>query len=177
MLVGRRGRPPKLNVVCLVGKSLNHPGSRGARRPVGAINRLQIIEAASPIGKIKTLQAPGGEIIANDRFGHIAPADARQQQGMLGAQVRQTPRLGPEHTKIVACRERRAVGEHQLRMVPCRSGLVHGTERQRVAWRRYRYQLHTADTGPLKSWNAAVARLADTNMGNAGMDELGHRAK
>jgi len=156
---------------------LNHPGSRKARRPVGAINRLQVIEAAGPIRKIQTLQARGGEVIANDRFGHIAPADAGQQQGVLGAQIRQTPRLGAEHTKIVALGERRAIGEHQLRMVSRGSGRVRRTERQRVARCRDRYQLHTADLDPLKSRNVAMARLADTDMGNAGMYELGHRAK
>jgi hypothetical protein len=50
-----------------------------------------MIEAARRFGKNQELQAPGGEVIANDRFGHIAPADARQQQGVLGAQIRQTP--------------------------------------------------------------------------------------
>jgi len=59
-------------------RTLNHPGGRRARRPVGTINRLQGVEASGSLGKIQALQAPGGEIIANDRFRHIPPADARQ---------------------------------------------------------------------------------------------------
>jgi hypothetical protein len=43
--------------------------------------------------------------------------------------------------------------------------------------RRYRYQVHTADPDPLKSRNIAVARLADTDMGNTRMYKLGHRAE
>jgi multimeric flavodoxin WrbA len=37
----RRRLPPRLNVFRLLGKSLNHPGSRWARRRIGAIDRLQ----------------------------------------------------------------------------------------------------------------------------------------
>jgi hypothetical protein len=48
------------------------------------MNRLQAIEADGLIGKVQTFQASGGETIANDRFGPVAPTDARQQQRMLG---------------------------------------------------------------------------------------------
>src|SRR5262245_39466876 len=178
MAAGRRGWwPLGLNVVCLVREPLNHPGSRRARWPVGAIDRLQVIEAAGPVRKIQTLQAPGGEIVANDRFGHIAPANTRQQQAMLGAQISQTPRPRAYHAEILALGKLRAVGEHQLCMVSRRSGRIRRTQRQRVAWRCYWYQLHTADTDPLESRNVAVARLLNTDMGYAGMNELGHCAK
>ncbi len=59
-------------------------------------------------------------------------------------------------------------------MVSRGPGRIRRTERQRVAWRRYRYQLDAADPDPLKPRNIAVARLADTDMGNTGMHKLGH---
>jgi hypothetical protein len=112
MLAIRRRLRPRLNVFRLLRKSLNQPGSRRSRRRVGAINRLQGVEAAAPITKIQRLQAPGGEVIANDRLGHIAPTDARQEQGMLGPKIRQTPRPGADHAKIATFGQRRAIGEH-----------------------------------------------------------------
>jgi hypothetical protein len=55
----------------LLCKSLNHPGSRRARWSVGAINRLQMIEAAQRFEKNQVLQAPGPQPFAGILYQHL----------------------------------------------------------------------------------------------------------
>lgn len=64
------------------------------------MNCVQGIEAAGLLWKIEPPQVPGRKVSANHRLGHVAPTDAGQKQGMLGAQIGETPRLDTHHPEI-----------------------------------------------------------------------------
>jgi hypothetical protein len=89
-----------LTSIRLLGKTLDHPSGCRSWRAVCAVNRMQGIDAVAPLRKIEPLQASCCKIIANHRLGHAAPTDTGQEQGMLGAQVGETPRLDADHPKI-----------------------------------------------------------------------------
>src|SRR5580704_14692328 len=81
-------------------ETTNHPSGCGPRRRICAVNRPQGVEAAGPLRQIESFQPTGRKIIANHGLGHVAPTDAGQEQGVLGAQIGEAPGLDAYYTKI-----------------------------------------------------------------------------
>ena len=104
----------RLSDPCPAHKALDHPCRGRTRRAVRTIDRLELVDPAAHLGKIEPHQAPGCEIVADDRFGHQAPSTAGKQQRVFGAEIGQSPRLIAEHPDVMVFGEGRPHREDQL---------------------------------------------------------------
>jgi hypothetical protein len=125
--MGGLGRPYRLSL-----EPGNEPGARRARWRSGPIDRVQSNGSVLVLSHVELDEPPCFDILAHHRFGHIAPADAFLEQRVFRAEIGEAPGLGSHHSKILALRERRAIGQHKLDVVAPGSGRVAARARQRM---------------------------------------------
>ena len=70
------------------------------------------------------------------------------------------PSLGPDHAKILALRERRAVRQHELNVVAPRPRRIAPRARQRMVGCRNGDQLDAADADALEAGDLPIERSA-----------------
>ncbi len=71
--------------------------------------------AAARVRQVQPHQASRLQVRPHHGRRHVAPADAGEQQGMLGAEIAEAPRLVGEDAEILPLCEGRAVGEFELK--------------------------------------------------------------
>ena len=62
-------------------------------------------------------QRAARQVLLDHMQGHVAPAQAGAQEGVLGAEIGQAPHARRQHAEVAAPGQARAVGEHQLHVV------------------------------------------------------------
>ena len=97
----RRPARSAVSTPCAVDEPLHQPSPGRTRRGTRRVEEMHRECAAAPVRQVQPHQASRLQVRPHHGRRHVAPADAAEQQGMLGAEIAEAPRLVGEDAEIL----------------------------------------------------------------------------